>query len=202
MSFIHLSPYPIVHNLSFPLSCRFYTSSLCSSFSCWEISLKTCHYIRITNTLNHAVFSTKSASPHFASVHTHFVQDFRSSQLWNITPCSAVKVSIRSGETCRFHLQGRKIVHTINQHKSGSYISYLFYAVLIVCLLCLLFDSVWFASLAYSSTIKLDSTFSSETSVQFHRTARRYVTEETGLYYYRYYILASCCTVLFNNFRR
>jgi hypothetical protein len=52
-----------------------------------------------------------------ATLQVHLLQDhvkrrvlvLRCSVFWDITPCSALKINGRSGVTCRFHLQGRRI---------------------------------------------------------------------------------------------
>jgi hypothetical protein len=36
---------------------------------------------------------------------------------WDITPCSPLKISRRFGETCRFHLQDRRLSQARNQHE-------------------------------------------------------------------------------------
>jgi hypothetical protein len=41
-----------------------------------------------------------------------------SSVLWDMTPCSLLKVKIRFGGTCRFHLHDRKISEARYQHKA------------------------------------------------------------------------------------
>jgi hypothetical protein len=43
-----------------------------------------------------------------------------SSIVWDITPCSPVKVNRRFGETCRLHLQGRRINQARNKREAGS----------------------------------------------------------------------------------
>jgi hypothetical protein len=39
--------------------------------------------------------------------------------LWDITPCSLLKVYRRFGGACGLHLQGRNISQARNQHKAG-----------------------------------------------------------------------------------
>jgi hypothetical protein len=99
---------------------------------------------------------------------------------WDITPCSPFKVNRRFGGTYR-HRQGRRISHARNQRKSrwqaglcsagaknkpnkkpGCTIT------LVSCL-------------AYSSTLKMEATCSSETSIDFRRTTRRYIPEDGTL---------------------
>jgi hypothetical protein len=62
--------------------------------------------------------------------------------------------------TCRFHLQVRRISRARNQREIG-----------------------WKAELcsAYSSTLKIKATFSSETSVYFQRTTQHYISEDRTL---------------------
>jgi hypothetical protein len=69
---------------------------------------------------------------------------------WDITPCSPLKVNRRFGGTCRLHLQGRALLAT-----------------------CFALVSCFY----YSSTLKMN-TRSSETSVDFQRTTRRYIPED------------------------
>jgi hypothetical protein len=49
--------------------------------------------------------------------------------------------------------------------------------------------SGWFLFLAYSLTQKMEATFSSETSVDFERTTRRYIPEDLNLHKRRCEIL-------------
>jgi hypothetical protein len=65
-----------------------------------------------------------------------------------ITPCSPLKVNRRFGRTCRLYLQGR-----INKTRKP--------------------ERNQVASRAYSSTLKMEATCSSETSVDFQRTTSR-----------------------------
>jgi hypothetical protein len=83
---------------------------------------------------------------------------------WDITPCSPLRVNWRFRNTHRLHLQGRRISQAKNQHKSR-----------------------WQASMllscsAYSSTLKMEAICSSETSVHFQQTTRRYIPEDSTLH--------------------
>jgi hypothetical protein len=78
-----------------------------------------------------------------------------------ITPCSPLKVNRYFGGTCCLHLQGRKIGQARNQREPESKQSF----TLVSCL-------------AYSSTLKMEATCSSETSADFQRTTRRYISED------------------------
>jgi hypothetical protein len=71
----------------------------------------------------------------------------------DITPCSPSKFNRRFGETCSLHLQGRVISEARNQCESGT-------ALLARCL-------SLFSFLAYYSTLKMEPTCFSKTSVDF-----------------------------------
>jgi hypothetical protein len=71
----------------------------------------------------------------------------KSSVFWDITPCSPLKVNRRFGGTYGLHIQGPKLSQARNQREAGSKQSY---------------------CLAYSSTLKMEATCSSETSIDFH----------------------------------
>jgi hypothetical protein len=73
----------------------------------------------------------------------------KSCVLWDITPCSPLKVNRRLGVTCRLHIQ----------------------ALLATC-----FTLV--SCLACSSTLKMEATCFSETSVELQRTAQRHIPED------------------------
>jgi hypothetical protein len=75
-------------------------------------------------------------------------------------PCSPLKVNRRLGESCRLHLQGRRIGQARNQLEVGS-------------------------KQAYSSTLKMESTCYSEASVDFQRTTRRYIPEDRTFHNHR-----------------
>jgi hypothetical protein len=79
-----------------------------------------------------------------------------------ITPRSPLKVNRRFGGTCGFHLQGRRL--------SQAELSLPPAFTLVSCL-------------AYSSTLKMEATSSSEKSVDFERTTRRYIPEHRTLVY-------------------
>jgi hypothetical protein len=87
------------------------------------------------------------------------------SVFWVITLCSSLKVNGRFRGTCHLHLQSRRL-----QHEAGSRQS---------------------SSLAYSSTLKMKETCSSETSVDFKRTTRRCIPEDTTLHNRRWENLRS-----------
>jgi hypothetical protein len=77
---------------------------------------------------------------------------------WDIRPCGPSKVNRRFGGTYRLHLQGRRISRESNQR-----------------------DGRWQAEgfcLAYSSTMNVEATRSSETSVNFQPTTRCYIPED------------------------
>jgi hypothetical protein len=79
-------------------------------------------------------------------------------------PCSPLKINWRFGRTCHLHLQGRRISEARNQREESSK--------LVSCL-------------AYSSTLKLETTCSPETSVDFQRTTRHFIPEDKTLHNYR-----------------
>jgi hypothetical protein len=84
-------------------------------------------------------------------------------EFWYIKQCSPLKVNRRFGGTCHIHLQGRSISHVRNQVESGSKRS--------SC-------SKLVSWLAYSFTLKMEETCSSETSVELQRTTWRYNIED------------------------
>jgi hypothetical protein len=92
----------------------------------------------------------------------------KSSVFCGITPCSPLKVSRRFGKTCRLYIQGRKISHARNQRESR-----------------------WQAELV-SCLANIEATCSSESSVDSHRTTRRYIPEDRTLHNHRYENLNSC----------
>jgi hypothetical protein len=77
---------------------------------------------------------------------------------WNITSCSPLKVSCRFERTCRLHLQGGKISPAELCSPSA---------------FTLLSCSV------YSSDLKMETIYFSETSVDFQRTTWLYIQERT-----------------------
>jgi hypothetical protein len=85
---------------------------------------------------------------------------------WDITPCSPLKVNLRFGRTYRFHLQGQRISQGRNQRERRW--------------LCL---TVYCST--YSSNLKMEAKFSSETSVDFQRTTRHYTPEHITLHNHR-----------------
>jgi hypothetical protein len=46
----------------------------------------------------------------------------KGSVLWDITPCTPLKVNRRFEGTCRLHLQGRKVSHARNQREAELYL--------------------------------------------------------------------------------
>jgi hypothetical protein len=88
----------------------------------------------------------------------------KSTILWDITPCSPLKVSRHFGGTYRLHLQSRRISRGRNQHQVAPTFT------LVSCS-------------AYSSTLKMEAICSSETSVYFQRTTRRYIPDDSTLPY-------------------
>jgi hypothetical protein len=96
---------------------------------------------------------------------------------WDITPCSPLKVSRRFGGICH-HLQRWRVSQDRNQHATGSKkITCLAYSLTLKMPLhaaCLILVSCF----AYSSNPKIESRFSSETSVDFQQTTLRCTSED------------------------
>jgi hypothetical protein len=86
-----------------------------------------------------------------------------SSIFWDITPCSQLKVNRRFGGTYRLSLQSRRICQARNQESLPHVFT------LVSCL-------------AYSSTLKMEATCSSETLVDFQLTTRYYSLEARTLH--------------------
>jgi hypothetical protein len=89
----------------------------------------------------------------------------KSSTLWDITPCSSVKINRRFGRHITSHLQGRKLSQARNHYGAGNkqgriHARFLF---------------------SDSSMVKMEAIYSAETSVDFHRPTRRYIPEERTL---------------------
>jgi hypothetical protein len=95
----------------------------------------------------------------------------KNAMFWDITPCSPLKVNWRFGGTYRLHLQGRRISRARNQRESR----------------CLSLPPALtpFSCSAYSSTLKTEAIYSSETSLDIQRTTRRYIPEDSTLRYHR-----------------
>jgi hypothetical protein len=88
----------------------------------------------------------------------------KSSILCDITLYSPLKVNRRFEGKCRLHRQGLRVNQVRNQHEAGSNQSRLL-------------DSC----LAYSATLKMETTCSSEISVDFQQTTRRHIPEDDPL---------------------
>jgi hypothetical protein len=87
---------------------------------------------------------------------------FSVTTLWGITPCSPLKVNRRFRGTCRLHLvQSFPPTFTL------------------------------VFSLAYSSALKMELTCSSETSIDYQRTTRRYIPEDINLYIKRWFCIVN-----------
>jgi hypothetical protein len=100
----------------------------------------------------------------------------------DITPCSPLKLNKSFGRTYHLHLQDRRL-------NRAKYQLFLLPAFTLV------------SCSAYSSTLKMELIFSSETSVDFQRTTRHYIPENNTLYNH-------CCehlksyTVQFHNIEK
>jgi hypothetical protein len=103
-----------------------------------------------TNRGDHLYFSLWNINFVGSEVHTPPIMKI--SVFWDITPCSPLKVNRLFGVTCRFHLQGWRI----------STACYLCHA----------------SFLAYSSNLKMETTYFSEMSVGFQRNTRNYILED------------------------
>jgi hypothetical protein len=84
---------------------------------------------------------------------------------WDIIPCSPLKVNRRFGIICQFHLQGRRISHARNWRESR-------------------WQAAQFSHLAYTSTLKMEATYSSETSVDF-QGLHSIISQKIELHNYR-----------------
>jgi hypothetical protein len=96
-------------------------------------------------------------------------RQFSSCRIWTSSSCGyeepyllrrnaveSIEINQRFGWTSRLHLQSRRTSQIRNQHEAGT---------------------TKISSLAYSSTLKMEATCSSETSVDFQRATLRYITE-------------------------
>jgi hypothetical protein len=88
----------------------------------------------------------------------------KSSIFWDITPYSPLKVNQRFGGTCRLHLQDRRISLARNYREIRWQAELLF-----------------FARVGTFLRLFLEPICSSETSVGFQRTTRRYIPEDINL---------------------
>jgi hypothetical protein len=88
----------------------------------------------------------------------------KSSVFWDITQCSPLKVNRRFGVTCLLHLQGKRQAR--HQHEVTLFATSF---MLVSCL-------------SYSSTLKMEVTCYSETSLDFQLTTLRYIPEDRNLY--------------------
>jgi hypothetical protein len=86
------------------------------------------------------------------------------SVFWYIATCSPMKVNRSFEGTYRLHLHCRRISQARNQREAGGKLNFLIVPYL-----------------AYSSTLKMEATCSSETSTDFHRTTLRYIPEDRTL---------------------
>jgi hypothetical protein len=84
---------------------------------------------------------------------------------WDIMLCSPLKVNRRYGGTCHLHHQGRRMSQAKHQREG----------------LCFLPTFRLVYCLAYSSTLKMEPTCSSETSIDFQRSIRHYIPEDRTL---------------------
>jgi hypothetical protein len=88
----------------------------------------------------------------------------KSSVIWAITPCSPLKVNRHFGGTCRLHHQGQTVRQARNPYEANN--KRRLFAAFIIPIYCL----------AYS-TLMMEATCSSETSVDFQMITRRYSPE-------------------------
>jgi hypothetical protein len=80
----------------------------------------------------------------------------KNSPFWGTTPCSPLKVSWHIRGIFRLHLLGWRVSHARNPDARFTL----------------------FPCCTYISTLKVEAASSSETSFDFHRTTRRYITED------------------------
>jgi hypothetical protein len=91
---------------------------------------------------------------------------------WYITSYSPLKVNWSFGGTCRLYLQGRRISEAAKQEtRTKQVVSWACWFMLVSCL-------------AYSSTLKIEATCSSETWVDCQRTSWRYIPEDNHRFEY------------------
>jgi hypothetical protein len=91
----------------------------------------------------------------------------KSSLFWYIPLRSQLKVNWTLGGICRLYHQSRRIWEARNQNERSYQAEQLIFKMV--------------SCLAYSSALKMDATCSSETSVYFQRTTRRYIPGDTNL---------------------
>jgi hypothetical protein len=84
---------------------------------------------------------------------------------WDITSCSPLKVNWNFGGIFRLNFQGREISLARNQRESRP---------------CLPPTLTLVCCSAYSSTLKIEAKCSSELSIDFQRTTRRYIQEDSA----------------------
>jgi hypothetical protein len=87
---------------------------------------------------------------------------------WNITPCRPLKVNWRFGGTYCLNLQDRRISWVRYECESRWQVE--------------TFTPVFCT--AYSSILNMEAIVSSETSVDFQQSTRRYISEESTLHYH------------------
>jgi hypothetical protein len=90
---------------------------------------------------------------------------------WDITPYSSLKLKRRFGEIYRLHFHRQRISLARNQRES----MWQKHGCTWIC-----FQLV--SCSAYFSTLKMEAICSSETSLEFQRTTRRYIAKDSALY--------------------
>jgi hypothetical protein len=114
-------------------------------------------------------------------VNVHYVLVYRA-VIWDITPCSPLKINLCFGETYRLRRQCRRISQTRYLHEAGNKLAP-----------CIMLVSC----LAYSSTLKMEATCSSEMSGDVQWTTWRHVPEDSRcLHNHRCDNLKSCIVLL------
>jgi hypothetical protein len=96
----------------------------------------------------------------------------KSTTIWDITPCSRLKANRHFGRTYRVFLQGRRIYRTRYQRESRWQEIWICLASVFTLVSCS----------AYSSTFKMEAVCSPETSIDFQRTTRLYIPEDSTLH--------------------
>jgi hypothetical protein len=105
----------------------------------------------------------------------------RSPFLWNIMPWSLLNIKRRFGVTYCFHPHGLRVSHTRKHHEAGSK------------------HSLLASYLSYSSTLWMEAAFYSARLINFRRTSRRCIPEDSSFHLPRFPFLifgASVCGFL------
>jgi hypothetical protein len=123
-------------------------------------------------TMNYGQYNVNSTSTTLAFEIISAV-DIKTSVFWDITPCCPVKVNDVSEEhvTFIFRVEEEAKEETSMKHSAS-------YACFVLC-----------SSFDHSFTLKVEAVCSSETSIDFHRTTRRYIPEDRA----RLFVILQLC---------